>query len=801
MRLTIPASVLLLSVISTAHAARVLRAGSWELHDNTTRQQPVGNCVIQSSATGSDRGAYRLEIVLPKNRDAAPEIFVRRTNGSSTSLVATFRNGANYAFPQLSAEGRNVSFYGVPRATEELLAYLRSGGRNGEVTFRNQQNRTAVEISTDGFARVADRMISHCLGGRPLIAPGFEAALLRDSRRDVNPAVISAAGIAELRRIYAEGYGVFLAKGANTNAINNLRRQWSTQIAQNNALVATISRLSTPNSGEIAVTQARQASNDAAQAQSEQNRASAEAAIPGLRTTLERAQQVLNRAEADIAPHRSEQARLANASSDLRGQVNQAQSTLSRIASDRAQAIEAGRALGFERDDLQSQVNAHARALPRAEQDLRRAEIEYRRFDRQREINENLRQDRQFQQDERELIGASREAERMERRLAEARGATHEARRQRDARAAELRACQQPGGRLPDSVLENSSVTDEDPPVRGRGGVRRPPGQEQPSPTDPTRGDNDGDNNGGRGGRGGRGDNDGDNNGGRGGRGGRGDNGGTTTPPTTPDVVVTTPPTTTPTTPDVVVTTPPADCTSQSAALAAAEQNLQRLEGQEREIARDERQAEARARVLRDRLQDTRRRVENAAERMENTLAANLRDANAEVEGLNRAIRNKEVRIAEISNILIPQNEQAIANLNASDAEWSNHLRTMEPQAVAAERAQDAFERRVGWQAKVRALNNAQNAVGDAQANLSSRQSDLANANAAIQRSERLRTELASTLARQQQELATARTSYEALRAQMAPYFAENTRLTGETATIEGNMSALSQQFSAQLPQ
>lgn len=750
MRFKILASVALLSVFSTSYAKEVYSSGQWTLDDLSSRSQPNASCIAFTEAEISNT-LYRLEFIHPKDKLAPTEVFLRIGNSrAAKSWKATLKNGKTLSFSYLQKNGRNEESWNLPQHNGDLLAQLED---RKDIDFRPADGSRDVRLkfSADGFKRVKEKMQERCLKNAPLIDTEFETAFILN-KEDINPMDLSVDEVKELRRLLNLGYNVHLDIQKNKNDVVALGNRFKNQINESKSLTSLIERLT---SSDIPKTISDIRSNDDLESTKKSELAQINQDIGVQNTSISQAERTLQTADAAIAPFQNEHSSRSESVQYARNQVNQNGSTLNQIDNSIASTSSRIDQLNNEAYNLQNQNNSLRVELRDARSDLQRSNQMFRSFDSRQETRRRIQDDRAYQANRRDLPSYESALASLARALAEARGKLL-------TREAELRACQARTAfitsefgayRIPAQTRPNRDGQDrptrptptEDRPDRperpGRDSEDRPTRPGNPGPTTPTPG------------------------------------------PTTP-----TPGPTTPTTP----TTPTVDCSAQVEAVRVAKAVETDIQGQHRDAVQ-------RLEGVQTRMNMIENRIENEVETERAALAQRANQAERRLAQVESTLISNERRIEIISNQSIPQEQNTLYSLESSRPAVQSQYEQNTANLSRLEAELASFERRVGWDAKVSAVNNATNTLNERRNILARTMALKRSTESVLSNCQAERTRLNNQLSARQLQKAQSENRLVEVKKSLEPFEQETSRLEGVANDLKNQLSGHAIQFENQI--
>ncbi len=751
------ASLLLLSVFSSAHAGKILlQSGEWTAEDTSDRRNPNGHCVAYTQSEVGNT-TYKLMFSRLKNSPGPMDLNVYMDGGKpATSFTLTLKDESVLAFANggpTTVKRQSLAWY-IPQHTDKLLAQLEDR-KDVRIKPADGSRDPRIEFSADGFKRVKEKLIEKCLNNQAFYDLAFEESFV--IKRDViNPLGITPEQVKELKRVHNAGYAIHLAiMGTKGDMVKN-QAKFQSLLNEKEAL---ISRILDIVSREVPGIQSAQQQNDSLEANSRTQLQQTNVTISQQQSSLTAAQAQLNTARTVIAPYEAEHADRESRAVSTRNSVNSGARRLSEIDNGISSSEQRINQLSNEAASIQNQNARIDQDLRQARHQRNRAEQDARSFQPREERQRRLHADPVYQGARRELPTLQNNIQIVENGLNDARGRLL-------ARETELRVCQ-----TRTSFIESRSfdrVPAQDRPDR----PNRPDGDRpnRPDGDRPNRPDGDRPN-----------------------RPGRPDvDPGTPTTPTPP--VVVTPVPTTPTTPDVTPTTPTViDCTAEQNSVNAAKQVVSNLEVQMRD-------ARGRLNQVEQRMDHIERRVDQDVDRIRDELQQRAMQAIRQEQNLENQLSVNIRRVEVIANIEIPQQQNIINALTNERPGVQARYDQEVPQASRLESELLTFERRVGWDAKVQAVQVAENLVSQRSNDLNRSLSQKANLENQISRCQQERTRLANNLNDAKNRQVQAENRQRDVVQALVPYDQEKARLEQQESDLKNQLAVQAQDFEGKLP-
>jgi hypothetical protein len=685
-------------VSSMAHAAVVYTNGNWQLADSSTTQAPNGVCVASTGVRIGNTN-WRLEFRINKNQPGPLAVMLTQKGRGATSWTTTLRDDTVLAFAAAGKEGTADTMWNVPHKTSSLTAQLEERYR---VHFKpaDGSRDVGLDFPSTGFRPVFERMKTRCRPNGDLLESAFQAALVGESPRPVNPAGITVETTAQLREIETRAHGLLRERATRSSESTALTARFQALLTESATLAATTTRL---EGTDIPATRAAQAANDANEVRANEAVARADRELPPLEQDVVTTTATYQRVEAVIAPLRPEHDRLETIMVNARRESAAAEARIdaidARLTSAASELRSAESELRAEESSARDLYTRHQQAdstWRARDAEARQSEATYRAFNPDYEMRRELSSDWQYRSAQNDVDYAERDEASAERDLRAARSEVSQYRSIRDSAQSALSACQ---------------------------------------------------------------------------------------------------------------ATPEADCRDQEKVLIAANDKLAR-------VKREEDAAESRVSSARSRVRDAEYRVRaiesNVASRIESRYRelSSRYQQDAREEAQARQVRDSlladmqraEARTRDLENFVIPRLRQEIVSLQTERPGVVSRRDRADAEDRSATAELVAYERRVGWDAKEEASNQANNvrytAVQRRDAVVRQKQTALA----AIATAQRTRATLAQELQQREAALATARARQTEVTATLVPYHEEKARLEQEVARLVQAFADEAAAFAARIP-
>lgn len=203
--------------------------------------------------------------------------------------------------------------------------------------------------------------------------------------------------------------------------------------------------------------------------------------------------------------------------------------------------------------------------------------------------------------------------------------------------------------------------------------------------------------------------------------------------------------------------------------------------------------------------------VQRQVNQIENQIEAQVRDVNQElnrrenlarvqVEQIDRQIAANMNRVNVIASIEIPQQQNIINSLSNERPSVQARYDQDGPVANRLENELNAFEVRVGWDAKVQAVRNGENLVAQRSNELNRSLSQKSTLDAQIARCQQERTRLANVLVQTQNSKLQAEQRLAQVIQSLVPYDQEKARLEQQDGDLRNQLATIGQDFESKLP-
>jgi chromosome segregation ATPase len=225
----------------------------------------------------------------------------------------------------------------------------------------------------------------------------------------------------------------------------------------------------------------------------------------------------------------------------------------------------------------------------------------------------------------------------------------------------------------------------------------------------------------------------------------------------------------------------------------AAQQVVSTIEGQKRD-------AMARMSDAQNRMDSIERRVDMEVDRIRDDLQQRAMVAIRQQENLENQLAVNLRRIDIISNSEIPAQQNIINSLSAERPSVQARYNQDAPTANRLEGELAQYEQRVGWDAKVQAVQNAEALVTQRTNDLNRSLSQKSNLESQIARCQSERTRLANLLVDTQNRKAQAEARLVVVLQSLVPYDQEKARLEQSQSDLQNQLATTAQDFESKLP-
>lgn len=415
------ASFGLIGASAQADITPVLKDQDWALYDYSTTEKP-GPC-IASVGTKIRDTYYRLDISRLRNSDQPTEVLltqVGKGKGPVKGWLAAIEDSeVKLAMPLLQQANGSDVFWQVPRNTQLLLNAFKSKKELKIYAMGVPDDKQVrLVLSAKGSQKILTEFQNRCAASSQADNADFEKSFLNDVQFIADPLKISSPQAASLRSTFLRAAQASVALGRNNQAVEDLRKKFSSQLAEKESLTVDLQKLEVT----LQDLNSQYASNEDLRARSITELADVKQKIPALESSTAASEVVLHQAEAVIAPYLDEHNRLDSQVYNAASRLNAWEERLSQIDK-RSAELESNIAdLETRRDQALAAASRAQNELYGARQTLDRAQREYNSFDTFRETENRLRNDWRYQQirrdlpdEERKLGDAEREGQELTR--------------------------------------------------------------------------------------------------------------------------------------------------------------------------------------------------------------------------------------------------------------------------------------------------------------------------------------------------------------------------------------------------
>jgi chromosome segregation ATPase len=210
--------------------------------------------------------------------------------------------------------------------------------------------------------------------------------------------------------------------------------------------------------------------------------------------------------------------------------------------------------------------------------------------------------------------------------------------------------------------------------------------------------------------------------------------------------------------------------------------------------------SEARYQDVNRDVQRIQNRTEEEARNIEQELRARARQAGAQVTNLESQRNSNINRVNQIAGIEIPREQSNINSLSNERPSVQARYDQEGPNASRLENELASFERRIGWDAKVEAVENAEVLVSQRSNDLNRSLSQKTGLESQINRCQQARTRLANDLVGAQNRKREAENRLQQVIASLVPFDQEKARLEQQENDLKGQLMSQAQDFEAKLP-
>ena len=443
----------------TAEAAPVMTSKDWtlDIEPGPTAQSQVCRAFVktQIAQPGAPQSPIQLQLELVMlgsiSGGVAPlEILVRPTGatdllGGTVSLDRA--KTQNYRFSRVSdASLQQDVLWHIPKNSETFVNYLKREMRVDMVVKDQQGQDRPVIFSLRGSSATITELQKRC-APTALVVTTFEREFL-GTRTDFDPARLTPALTADLRKAYSEAFRSHLAQVRANDQLKALNARFMRELNELTGLRRNLDRLTTQEMQRL--TRARD--------QAELTIRTADQELVGLRSQVgqEEAELAQHNANYEAAfnilkPHTAEHRRLNQEVSSAREQLRLSEERLRQIDIELADAETRFQNADRELQSLRSELNRAEDSLRVARRELSQAQSDLSAFDVQGETQRRVRSDSRIDDIERELRG-------MGQRIQAQRQAVDRAEQDRNQANQALGQCRQTAGA--DCSAQQTALTD-----------------------------------------------------------------------------------------------------------------------------------------------------------------------------------------------------------------------------------------------------------------------------------------------------------------------------------------------------
>jgi len=236
-----------------------------------------------------------------------------------------------------------------------------------------------------------------------------------------------------------------------------------------------------------------------------------------------------------------------------------------------------------------------------------------------------------------------------------------------------------------------------------------------------------------------------------------------------------------------------ADCSAQQNEVNAAQNALQMANSAVQRLNSEIRQHQ-------NTINQIESQVRSEVRQIENRLRDRWDRARRELDQLNSIISRSEQRSRDIRMFEIPNRRSELDRLNREASATQSEISSAQIRVRQTERDLEAFEARVGWDAKKAALDNAQDDYDSKTASLSRAQNRKAALEATITNCGRERTRIAAAISERTELLNRSNARISSLRSELQPYEQQKAKLELEAQAIQASLNLVIERFDSSLP-
>jgi peptidoglycan hydrolase CwlO-like protein len=317
LKIALASTILLASF--TANSAeknkKVAESRDWSLWETKVNNGEV--CYIQSSGESD----WYIVLSKAKNSPKSPlELMVQTLTNSrkSTGIIASI-NGVGTTIALPDQDDKKTHYLGIPKNLTAFMNVMKAANEQVKLKGVGGKKEENVEVSTRGFNDMVKKFEERCNSNQPLVLAEFENNFVNAVADNVDPRLVGAAKIGQVRSVYFAAYPVAVDIVTARGELAQVLTKYQPLINELNTNRASSGKL---QNTDIPASRAELSNNQSSQTSLRSEITRIEATIPPLASKVQASQKALDQAQSVIAPIEPEYNRIT-------GNLNAAQSNLS----------------------------------------------------------------------------------------------------------------------------------------------------------------------------------------------------------------------------------------------------------------------------------------------------------------------------------------------------------------------------------------------------------------------------------------------------------------------------------------
>jgi hypothetical protein len=317
LKIALASTILLASF--TANSAeknkKVAESRDWSLWETKVNNGEV--CYIQSAGESD----WYIVLSKAKNSPKSPlELMVQTLTNSrkSTGIIASI-NGVGTTIALPDQDDKKTHYLGIPKNLTAFMNVMKAANEQVKLKGVGGKKEENVEVSTRGFNDMVKKFEERCNSNQPLVLAEFENNFVNAVADNVDPRLVGAAKIGQVRSVYFAAYPVAVDIVTARGELAQVLTKYQPLINELNTNRASSGKL---QNTDIPASRAELSNNQSSQTSLRSEITRIEATIPPLASKVQASQKALDQAQSVIAPIEPEYNRIT-------GNLNAAQSNLS----------------------------------------------------------------------------------------------------------------------------------------------------------------------------------------------------------------------------------------------------------------------------------------------------------------------------------------------------------------------------------------------------------------------------------------------------------------------------------------